>query len=433
MKRLPLALLAALPVLAILALLPGSSAPALAAPAGARVEVVNDQGTGSADVRYRTALTLTGRGFQVVRGGFGGIYVMFGWVRDPRGGAWRPSRGGLTGDDYQYIPDSENAAENQGYLKFVAFPGSSTASEANAVLSGDGSFSVDLTVPGPVFESVDREGNVGQVDCRRVTCGVITIGAHGVRNAANETFTPVPFGEVYDTGRAAEAQPDAAGGSGDSGGATDPAGPGSSAATDPAEPAVPDAAVPGSTGPAVDSAIDDTTDSADTTARRGARADTTVATVVEVDRATAVAGHALIFTGRGFLPGEQVVAVLDDGSAALGPLLAGASGEVAGVLQLPAELPVGTHEIRLTGAASGSTVLERFPVAASETAAVTSSASSDEGDQAAGGAGWSIGTWFLLGAAVLLVVAALRLAVTLLRRRRARGPVDRMPASGVTA
>ena len=37
---------------------------------------------------------------------------------------------------------------------------------------------------------LDRAGNVHTVDCRKVTCGVITVGAHGVTNANNETFTP---------------------------------------------------------------------------------------------------------------------------------------------------------------------------------------------------------------------------------------------------
>ena len=72
--------------------------------------------------------------------------------RDPAGGGWRPSRGGVTGRDYRYVPDSESEA-NAGYLRFVAFPGSSTAGEAQAVMSGNGSFTVQLTVPGPVFDA----------------------------------------------------------------------------------------------------------------------------------------------------------------------------------------------------------------------------------------------------------------------------------------
>ena len=98
--------------LAVAGLLGTLGAPLPAAPARAegRVTVANEIGTAQADVRYRTELTVRGSGFQVVQGGFGGVYVMFGWVRDPAGGSWRPSRGGLTGQDYQYIPDSEDAA-----------------------------------------------------------------------------------------------------------------------------------------------------------------------------------------------------------------------------------------------------------------------------------------------------------------------------------
>ncbi|WP_278258988.1 hypothetical protein [Nocardioides convexus] len=110
-----------------LALLAGllTAGVATASPASAtpRITVVNDRGTAAADLRYRTRLTVTGRGFQTVKGGFGGVYLMFGWVDDPRGGSWKPSRGGVTGADYRYIPDAESAAANQGYLKFIAFPG----------------------------------------------------------------------------------------------------------------------------------------------------------------------------------------------------------------------------------------------------------------------------------------------------------------------
>jgi hypothetical protein len=59
------------------------------------------------------------------------------------------------------------------------------------------------------------------------------------------------------------------------------------------------------------------------------------------------------FTAQGFNPGEQVVVVLDDGILAQGPLPVGEYGEVAGILELPADLRVGTHVLRLTGAASG--------------------------------------------------------------------------------
>lgn len=371
-----------------LALLTGALAvvaPALAPPpasAAARISVVNDRGTSAADLQYRTRLTISGRGFQVVKGGFGGVYVMFGWVDDPRGGSWKPSRGGVTGTDYRYIPDAEDAATNQGYLRFIAFPGSSTASEANAVLSASGGFTVSLTVPGPTFQSVDRNGKVVSVDCRTVTCGVITIGAHGVKNPANESFTPVRFTTVYDAAPAGGEESTSA----DSP-ATSGSGPGTSAAT-----------TPGTATP------------------RKAR---TAAPKVLTDRLTAKVGNTLAFTGTGFRPGEQVVGVLDDGVAGIGPMVAGPSGEVAGILPLPATLSPGTHELRLTGAASGSAASERFAVRAADdadddTAAATepAAATADDGD------GPSASRLFLLAAATLLALAAIGLLARVLLRRR---------------
>ena len=277
--------------------------------ADATVQVTNDRGTRSADLTYQTRLSVQGRGFQVVRGGFGGVYVLFGWVDDPTGRSWRPSQGGLTGRDYQYIPDAESTADNKGYLRYVAFPGSSTAGEAAAVLSGSGGFSVELTVPGPVFQSVDRDGEVAEVDCRTVTCGVITVGAHGVKNARNETFTPVAFDQVYD------------------------AAPTSAPSAVPSEPSTGPTAAPSAVpsgaptvAPTVGAPTDVPSSGTTTPAAPGAAAAT--AEGVTVDRATAVRGHAMTFSARGFTPGEQVVAVLDDGAVALGPMAAGTSGEV---------------------------------------------------------------------------------------------------------
>jgi hypothetical protein len=382
----------------VLVAAPGLSAPARAAD----VDVRNDRGGDTADLRYRTALTIRGTGFQVVPGGFGGVYVLFGWVDDPRGGSWRPSRGGLTGQDYRYIPDSESAEDSQGYLRYVAFPGGATAGEANAVLAADGSFTVDLTVPGPVFQSVDRQGQVAEIDCREVTCGVITVGAHGVQNARNETFTPVPFGTVYDAAPAP--------GTTDTNDTTDTTdAPSRSAA--PAAPTASPAAVPDDGAPTA--APTPATGGADPTTPPVAGA---TAAALTVDRATAVQGHALAFSAQGFSPGEQVVAVLDDGVAALGPLTAGVAGDVAGVLSLPADLGVGTHELRLTGAASGTEVLERFPVAEGTTADAEAQVSAVTADTD----GTRGGALFLAAAALVFLLAATAFAVTRQRRRAPR-------------
>jgi hypothetical protein len=168
--------------------------PARAAGASVSVSVVGrPELTGVADPTYLTELQLTGSGFQSIVNGFGGVYVLFGWVD---GDGWQPSRGGSTGSDYRYVPDDE--ANPVGYASFVSFPGSSTEYAANGgVLADDGSFSATLQVPGATFTSLDRSGAASEVDCRQVQCGIITIGAHGVPNANNETFTPITFTDLY--------------------------------------------------------------------------------------------------------------------------------------------------------------------------------------------------------------------------------------------
>ncbi|PWD50929.1 hypothetical protein C8046_09965 [Serinibacter arcticus] len=181
-----------------LAVLPAGAASAAPAPqpgpTGATVTAVSSLGDRVASPDGETTLTLTGAGFQSIDGGFGGLYVLFGWVAD---GAWQPSAGGGFGETYAYQPDTQ-AAENAGYQKFVTFPGSSTASEANgAELALDGSWATDLVIPGPVLTVTDAAGeNARELDCRVETCGIITFGAHGVVNANNETFTPISFAPV---------------------------------------------------------------------------------------------------------------------------------------------------------------------------------------------------------------------------------------------
>lgn len=159
--------------------------PARSASAAARVTTT----PGTADPEYATRVRLHGAGFQSVKNGFGGIYVLFGTVT----GAWRPSEGGASGADYVYVQDSETK-DNHGYQRFVAFPGDPTAYAANGgTVKADGTWDATLVIPGAVFPAKGRDGSVRQVDCRKVRCGVITIGAHGVANAHNETFTPVEF------------------------------------------------------------------------------------------------------------------------------------------------------------------------------------------------------------------------------------------------
>lgn len=148
-----------------------------------------------ADDTYLTELVLRGQGFQSIQNGFGGIYVLFGWA----GSGWQPSRGGQTGSDYRYVYDDET--NPVGYQLFVSFPGSSTAYAANGGLVGaDGTWSATIKIPGPRFQAYDRSGQITSVDCLQTQCGIITVGAHGVVNASNESFTPLSFQSIYSSG-----------------------------------------------------------------------------------------------------------------------------------------------------------------------------------------------------------------------------------------
>lgn len=346
--RLAVAVAGALTTVAVL-LSPLTAPPAWAAPS---VSVLNAQGTASADPDYATKVTVAGTGFQSITKGFGGIYVLFGWVKDPSAGSWKPSDGGVTGSDYRYVPDQESK-DNAGYQRFVSFPGSETEAAAQAIMAADGSWTVDMVIPGAKFESRDRENKVVEVDCTKVQCGVITIGAHGVKNARNESFTPITF-----------ASPDAA---------AAPAG---------ASPGMPAAAA------------------ASGTARVG------------YTSSSALAGNALSFTGQGFTPGEQVVAQLDDGVAAVGPLTAGPAGEVAGVLALPADLRGGTHALTLMGAASGLKAQSDITVKNVSTKTDTTATASD------------VPAWLYLVLGLFILVAfgmlILSVVTSLVRRRRRR-------------
>ena len=180
---------------ALAALTAAGTSLALAGPAAAesQVSITDDAGVSVSEVVAGSVVHVAGTGFQSVQGGAGGIYVTFGWVDDAEGGTWRPTAGGATGVDYLYAPDVEGA-ENKGFQRYVAFPGSATALAANGgVIAEDGSWSADLTIPAAQFEALDRAGNPAPVDCAQVQCGFITVGAHGVKSATNETFTPVTF------------------------------------------------------------------------------------------------------------------------------------------------------------------------------------------------------------------------------------------------
>jgi hypothetical protein len=340
--------------------------------ASARVDVTSAAGDGRAKADGPTTLNLTGSGFQSIQGGFGGIYVLFGTVN----GNWRPSQGGLGGRDFLYVPDSQTK-DNAGREKFVAFPGSETAGSANGgQIDSQGNWSTQLEVPGPTFTVEDASGKAVEVDCRVLQCGVITIGAHGVVNANNETFTPVSFSST-------------------------------STALSGQQSAEPSASAPPTT-------------------QKG----TQVASL-GVDPTTAVAGHALAFTGRGFEAGEQVTAVLDDGAVSVGPLTAGKFGEVAGVLPLATDLQVGSHTLTLTGAASGTSAETLITVRRDPS--LVEQAEAMERGQAELGEETELTPWqiaIVVAALVLLVVLAGSLTAAAATRKARRKAALKRAATG---
>lgn len=347
--------------------------PASAAP---RLTATSSLGSGIASPTGATTFTVKGSGFQSLKGGFGGIYLMFGWVSDPGSGSWRPSQGGKTGVNLLYVPDSESK-DNHGYQKFIAFPGSSTEDTANGgVISADGTISLELVVPGPRFTAQDRDGNRKEVDCLAVQCGIITIGAHGVVNASNESFTPISFG-----GSAPQPSSKADAGTGAPAATTDNAG---QAAAAPVETAVAVSDAPASLG---------------------------------LSQTSIQAGRVLGFTGQGFAPGEQVVATVGAGLAGAGPMTAGRFGEVAGVIQLPADMRAGTHKVTLNAAGSGKVAEVTVAVMADPT--VVSAAAEPVHSEWWRWAAIAVG----VVAVLLLVLIVSSLATAIARRRRARKQV----------
>lgn len=305
------------------------------AQAAARVSINSSAGGNTIDPTYATTLTVRGSGFQSIPKAHGGMYVFFGTVNP----GWRPTQGGVTGQDYLYVPDSETKG-NQGFQKYVANPGSNTASSANGgVIAADGTWSTQIVVPGATFRTVDRNNQVRTVDCRKVTCGIITVGAHGVKNATNETFTPVRV-QAASAGAQSGGTPAATAPGATKPGTTTPVAPNPGVNT---PGSVPVAVAP---GPAV--------------TPQAAAPVKAVPASLDVDRASAKAGRILAFTGAGLPAGTQVSATFDDGLAAAGPLTVGADGRVSGLLEVPSDTTPGTHELRLVGLADGPAV--RFAV-----------------------------------------------------------------------
>ncbi|MGQ4544042.1 hypothetical protein ACUH97_05420 [Dermabacteraceae bacterium P13088] len=413
------ALFAALAVLFVTGGLPAHAAP--------RVEVDSPLGGDGVSSSSATTVTLRGSGFQSIQKGFGGIYVMFGWVGD----GWRPSAGGKAGTNYRYVPDSEQK-DNRGYVRFVSFPGSETESAANGgKISANGTWSTTLTIPGPLFNSVDRNGKVSQVDCRKVRCGIITVGAHGVHNARNESFTPVRFisaaakrqAQQPTTSQKQPAQTQSA--QKQPATAASPAAPAPTAPAPEAQPrqaAQPQGGGPVSQQPAAPAGSD---------AQAVAPGDSETAPVeaagaplpgpaqkptLGLAAKQVTQGQVLSFTGNGFLPGEQVVATLDTGTSAGGPYTAGKYGDIAGTAPLPADMRPGTHVLSLSGAASQETARISFTV--EEPAAVTATKAAAE----SGIDGWGLAAVVAGSLAVLVLIVLVVAAITAFLRKRRSTP-----------
>lgn len=139
-----------------------------------------------------TTVTLSGSGFQYQPNAPGGVYVFFGAVSDPTTNAWAPSQGGLSGQTYAY-------AATPGAQLLVAFQGGSSAEAANSMIDPNGNWTTEMTIPGSTFTATFGDPHSGnqqggqEIDCLQVQCGIITIGAHGLQNANNESFTPISF------------------------------------------------------------------------------------------------------------------------------------------------------------------------------------------------------------------------------------------------
>jgi hypothetical protein len=393
--------------------------------AAARVQISSELGGNQAAVSSPTTVSLSGSGFQSIQGGFGGVYVLFGWVSS--GDSWKPSNGGMTGTDYRYVPDSETK-DNQGYQRFVTFPGSSTAGAANGgELAADGTWSAQMVIPGPVFDSVDRNGAVQRVDCREVRCGIITVGAHGVKNPSNETFTPIEF-----VGGGAEAGAAAAAASQQ----------GSSA--DGSQQAAPGASAEGGSGENVPVEGGGTPDNVEVDGSATAGDDADGGAVPESGDAAAVAGSneatigllateieqggVVSFTAQGFEPGEQVVATLGLGSAGAGPYQAGAYGEVAGTVPIAADTRPGKHVLTLSGAGSQQVARVTMTITEAEAAPIPGAIGDSELTW------WTLAVLIGLAAGLLVLVVLLVSALTsLLRKRRAARSAQRAEEQALEA
>lgn len=110
-------------------------------------------------------ITVSGQGFDPVGNHGNGVYVVYGPITPAPG---------------YYLDASVYAA-----FKWVHPTGQ--ASGAEALLAADGSFSTTLDIPSSFTTQT------GVVDCAAVDCAVITFGAHGSQDRSQDTCTLVRF------------------------------------------------------------------------------------------------------------------------------------------------------------------------------------------------------------------------------------------------
>ncbi len=134
---------------------------------------------------------------------FGGVYLFFGYVE--AGKKWGPSARNVENTDGQFgatyfYPgegggaDTRTDAPDDGTTGMISFTDAGESGDATTVhMDDNGNWAAKVKIPGATFSTALPDGGKRDFDCRQVTCGIFTIGAHGKSSATNEKFTPVIF------------------------------------------------------------------------------------------------------------------------------------------------------------------------------------------------------------------------------------------------
>lgn len=154
-----------------------------------------------------STVTVSGSGFLTGRYPcgkqlFGGVYVFFGWVAP--GGGWGPSHrsstssAGQFGVTYSYPGEGgggDTRDDGTGSVRLISFTsGGTSGSDTDFHMDGAGNWTTTINIRGALYRWSDiSTGATNTVDCRRVQCGILTIGAHGKSSATNELFAPISF------------------------------------------------------------------------------------------------------------------------------------------------------------------------------------------------------------------------------------------------